>query len=573
MTLPVTPQAAFAATLVDEWLRAGVTDVVLAPGSRSTPLALAVDAAPLRLHVHLDERSAGFFALGLALRTGRPAPVVVTSGTAAVELHAAVVEAHHSRVPLIVCTADRPVELHDVEAPQTIEQRHLYGTVLRWQLDLGSVADLPASAWRSVASRSVAAATTGPLGPGPVQLNLGFRDPLVASPGDLVPPGRPDGAPWHAVHAASPPELPVLASFAGRRGVIVAGAGAPAGVASTAAALGWPVLAAPASGCRSAPGAVTAFDAILRHGPTAARLRPDIIVRAGGAPASKVLAAWAAGVPEQVVVDPYGVWGDPERTATAFVRAGAGGAPSEPAGPGWLAAWEQADAVAQGAITAALAECAEATEPGTARTVTRLLGSGDTLFVASSMPVRDVEWFGAPGMACRVLANRGANGIDGLVSTALGAAAGAGGGHVVALLGDLAFLHDGGGLLGAAARGIDCCVVVVDNDGGGIFSFLPQVELPGPQFERLWGTPHGVDLTALAAAHGIPAAVVTDAAGVAPAVSDARAAGGVRLVLVRTDRARNVEVHALLNAAVASALDEAHPSRAERQRPRAGPDD
>jgi 2-succinyl-5-enolpyruvyl-6-hydroxy-3-cyclohexene-1-carboxylate synthase len=188
-----------------------------------------------------------------------------------------------------------------------------------------------------------------------------------------------------------------------------------------------------------------------------------------------------------------------------------------------------------------------------ARVVSGLLCADDALFVASSMPVRDVEWYGDPAMACRVLANRGANGIDGLVSTALGAAAGSGG-PVVALLGDLAFLHDGGGLLGAARRGVDCCFVVVDNDGGGIFSFLPQAELPGQQFERLWGTPHGVDLTALAAVHGIPAVTATTVAEVARGVGDARREGGVRVVLVRTDRAANVSVHAALNAAVARAL-------------------
>jgi 2-succinyl-5-enolpyruvyl-6-hydroxy-3-cyclohexene-1-carboxylate synthase len=560
VTLPVTHQAAFAATLVDEWCRAGVTDVVLAPGSRSTPLALAVDAAPLRLHVHLDERSAGFFALGLALATGRPAPVVVTSGTAAVELHPAVVEAHHARVPLIVCTADRPVELHDVDAPQTIEQRHLYGTVLRWQLDLGSVSDLPRSAWRSVGARSVAAATTAPLGPGPVQLNLGFRDPLVASAGDLVPAGRPKGRPWHEVHVGAPPGLPVLPTFAGRRGVIVAGPGAPPDVAATAAALGWPVLAAPASGCRGATGSVAAFDAVLRHAGAAARLQPEIVVRAGGAPASKVLAAWVADAPEQVAFDPYGAWGDPDRTADAFVR-GSSLATTAPAPPEWLAAWVLAEAAAQGAITDVLAGYADATEPAVARTVTALLRAGDTLFVASSMPVRDVEWFGDPAMTCRVLANRGANGIDGVVSTALGVAASGGGrGRVVALLGDLAFLHDAGGLLHAAERGVDCCYVVVDNDGGGIFSFLPQSELPAAQFERLWGTPHGVDLTALTAAHGIPTVVASDADGAACAIRDAVEGGGVRAVIVRTDRARNVTVHAELNAAVAAALARTFPS-------------
>jgi len=565
VTLPVTLQAAFAATLVDEWARAGVTDVVVAPGSRSTPLALAVDAAPLRVHVYLDERSAAFFALGLALASGRPAPVIVTSGTAAAELHPAIVEAHHAHVPLVVCTADRPVELHDVGAPQTIEQRHLYGTVLRWQLDLGAVADLPPSAWRSVAARSIGAATGGVLGPGPVQLNLGFRDPLVASPGDLVPPGRADGRPWHVVDAGpslappslAPPSLavpslapPSLAPYAGRRGVVVAGAGAPADTAAAAAALGWPVLAAPASGCRGAPGAVAAFDAILRHPATASRLRPDVVVRVGGAPASKVLAAWAAGAPEQVVHDPYAIWADPDRSATVFLRGGlASLGACSPAPREWLTEWERAEEAAQTAITGYLGDGGDATEPGVARLLTTVLGSEGTLFVASSMPVRDVEWYGSPDMACRVLANRGANGIDGLVSTALGVAAGSGR-PVLALLGDLAFLQDSGGLVRAPERGADCCFVVVDNNGGGIFSFLPQAELPREQFERLWGTPHGTDLAALAAAHGVPVVTVTDMGE----LREALPGSGVRVVVVRTDRAANVRVHEELHAAVAAAL-------------------
>jgi len=552
VTLPVTSQAAFAATLVDEWVRAGVTDVVLAPGSRSTPLALAVDAAPLRLHVHLDERSAAFFALGLALATGRPAPVVVTSGTATAELHPAVIEAHHARVPLVVCTADRPAELHDVDAPQTIDQHDLYGRVLRWQLDLGAVADLPLQSWRAVAARSIAAAVGGRAGPGPVQLNLGFRDPLVASPGDLVPAGRSDGRPWHSIVGAGP-EFAVPTGVQDRRGVVVAGAGAPPGTAAVAAALGWPVLAAPASGCRGGAGAVAAFDAILRHGPTAERLRPDVVVRVGGLAASKVLAAWVAEAPELVVWDPHGGWGDPDRTATTFVAGGLADGCGKGAAPEWLAAWEGAEAAAQSAIGAFLAGRQELTEPGIARALTGLLAADAILFVASSMPVRDVEWYGDPAMACRVVANRGANGIDGLVSTALGAAAGAAG-PVVALLGDLGFLHDAGGLLGAARRGLDCCFVVVDNDGGGIFSFLPQAELDAGQFERLWGTPHGTDLAALAGVHAIPGVTVTAPADVVPAVEAALAAGGVRLVLARTDRAANVALHSELNAAVAAAL-------------------
>jgi 2-succinyl-5-enolpyruvyl-6-hydroxy-3-cyclohexene-1-carboxylate synthase len=351
----------------------------------------------------------------------------------------------------------------------------------------------------------------------------------------------------------------------GRRGVIVAGSGVddPAAVGAAAAALGWPVLATPTSGCRSLPGAVGAFDAILRHAPSAARLRPEVVLHLGGAPASKVLGAWLAEVPDHVVADPFGQWGDPDRVASLLVAASptsvcraVAGLVTTPVGPRWAKEWTSAEAAAQAAVAAVLAAHAEATEPGVARTVTSILGAGDTLFVASSMPVRDVEWHGDPAMTCRVAANRGANGIDGLVSTALGLAAGSPG-RTAALLGDLAFLHDSGGLLGAVHRGVDCCFVVVDNDGGGIFSFLPQSELPEQQFERFWGTPHGIDLTALAAVHGIPAVAVKEASGLAPAVRRALVEGGVQVVVVTTDRAANVAVHRELVDAVAAAIDRA----------------
>ncbi len=578
MTLPVTAQAAFAATLVDEWVRAGVTDAVVAPGSRSTPLALALadaaDAGRLRLHVHLDERSAGFFAVGLGVASGRPAPVVTTSGTAPAHLLPAVIEAHHARVPMVVCTADRPPELHHVGAPQTIEQDRLFEGLLRWQAHVGAVVDLPPGAWRSLGARSVAEAGSAPAGPGPVQLNLGFRDPLVGAPGALVPPGRSGGRPWHGRggHPAAtvPMTTEATSLLSGRAGIIVAGSGItdPSPVLGLGRALGWPVLAGPRSRCRGpasgSDGAVvvSAFDAILRHAATAARLRPDAVLRLGAPMASAALAGCLKETDgEQVVADPFGTWADPERRASlvvaadpeALCRSILANGPS-PAPDGWAAAWRAAETTAQQTVETVLATHPEVTEPGVARAVTGVLPAEAALVVASSMPVRDVEWYGDPAMTCTVMANRGANGIDGLVSTALGVAA-ARRGPTVALLGDLALLHDGGGLLGAARRGLDCTYVVVDNDGGGIFSFLPQADALAPsRFERLFGTPHGVDLAALAAVHAIPVSAVTEAAGLAPGLTSAVAAGGVRLILLRSNRAANVAVHDELVRAVADAL-------------------
>ncbi|HET7651969.1 MAG TPA: 2-succinyl-5-enolpyruvyl-6-hydroxy-3-cyclohexene-1-carboxylic-acid synthase [Acidimicrobiales bacterium] len=556
MTVDGTLQATFAATLVDEWVRCGVTDAVVAPGSRSTPLLLALSScAAIRLHVFLDERSAAFFALGVGMATGRPAVVVTTSGTAAVELHPAVVEASYARVPLLAVTADRPWELRDVGAPQTVDQSGLFGRAVRWFADPGVPDASSSSAWRSLAARAVAEAVRGR---GPVHLNLPFRDPLVAVPGPL-PPGRHDGAPWHGVahprsgtgSGAETAPLPVPEAA---RAVVVAGRGASelGDVVGWAAERGWPVLADPLSGCRvQAPNVIAAFDGLLRAGRFAAGVAPDVVVRVGAPPASKVLAQWLASLScPQLAVSPPGTWPDPERTATDVLPA-LPGVDVDAVDAGWLARWRAADDAAQRAIDEVLAARAGLTEPAVARTVVDALPDGARLVVSSSMPVRDVEWFSRPRDGITVHANRGANGIDGIVSTALGVAAGS---HdpTVALLGDLAFLHDSGGLLWARDRDVDCTFVVVDNDGGGIFSFLPQAAADAvapATFERLFGTPHGIDVAELARAHALD--VADD---VAAAVRDA-AGAGVRVVVVRTgDRRINVDVHAQLNDAITAAV-------------------
>jgi 2-succinyl-5-enolpyruvyl-6-hydroxy-3-cyclohexene-1-carboxylate synthase len=564
----VTLQATYCATLVDEWVRSGVTDAVLSPGSRSTPLALALaESEWIRVHVVLDERSAGFFAVGLGLSSGRPAVVLTTSGTAAAELHAAVVEAHQARVPMVVCTADRPPDLHGVSAPQTIVQRSLYGEAVRWFVEPGVVEGVPVTAWRSLAARAVAEATAGVGGPGPVHLNLAFRDPLVEEPAPVVE-GRPDARPWHrAMRTPGTPSRELAAELHGRRGVIVAGARCGrTSLHHLADALQWPVLADARSLARGGANSVAAFDSLLRaSGFASVASSVETVLRLGEPPASKVLSQWLASLvgAEQLVVDPYGRWPDPERRADRVIHADPTAFCAElmdavhPAPDGWLASWTSAESAAQAAIDDVLGRHEEATEPFVARSLTESLGEDVSLFVSSSMPIRDVEWFGHPSSATRVLANRGANGIDGIVSTALGVAAGGGGrGRVVALLGDLAFLHDSGGLLGATARGLASCVfVVVDNGGGGIFSFLPQATALAPErFEQLFGTPQSVDLVALAAVHGIEGHVVDRADEVLPAVEAARSAGGVRLVVVRTDRVANVTVHEELHSAVAGRI-------------------
>lgn len=536
-------QATFCATLVDEWVRCGLTDAVVCPGSRSTPLALAfADDDRVRVHVHHDERSGSFLALGLAAVTGRPVAVVVTSGTATVQLHAAAVEAHQAGVPLLLCTADRPPELRDVAAPQTVDQERLYGRSARWYVDPGVADGAAAGTWRSLASRAWAEATAA--WPGPVQLNLPFREPLVGARGALPPP-RGEGA-WHRrVRAAR--EAPLLdPSVAAAKGVVVAGRGVaePDAVVALADALGWPLLADPTSGCRGAS-AVAGFDALLRT-PFADRSRPEVVLRVGGMPASKVLAAWlAAGDAHELVVAPEGWWPDPSRRAALLLDEVPVAPPGHEPVLEWREAWAAADALAQSAIDGVLARH-PLSEPAVARHLTRTLPPGAALVVSSSMPVRDVEWFGVPRADLRVLANRGANGIDGVVSTAVGVAAA--GVRTTLLIGDVAFLHDVNGLLGLADRGVELTVVVLDNDGGGIFSFLPQrTQLPGGRFEQLFGTPHGLDLVAVARAQGVDAARVMS-------VDDLTWAPGTRVRVVPGDRDANVALHTELHAAVEAAV-------------------
>ncbi|MCU1354089.1 MAG: hypothetical protein JWM05_3298, partial [Acidimicrobiales bacterium] len=377
--------ATFCATLVDEWVRAGVTDVVVAPGSRSTPITMAVaNGGGLTVHVHHDERSAGFMALGLALSSGRPAVVVTTSGTAAVELHPAVVEAHQAAVPMIVVTADRPPELHSVGAPQTVEQVGLFGTSVRWACAPGVPDAAAAGSWRSIGARSVAEATDSVAGPGPVHLDLAFRDPLTGRAGPL-PPGRPDGRSWHTTGggrlALSRQGVARLTELLDAdRGVIVAGAGAgdPALVLELAGATGWPVLADPPSGCRRLDERVVgAFDALLRHDGFAARQQPEVVLRLGRAPASKVLGTWlAASGARQVVVTADGRWIDPDRTAAHVLHAdptavctALARTVTRPHNRAWLESWASAEAAAQAALDDVLGAHPEPTEPGIARTL------------------------------------------------------------------------------------------------------------------------------------------------------------------------------------------------------------
>ena len=523
----MTVQAEFCVTVVDEWVRGGLTHAVIAPGSRSTPLAVALAArSEVQTRVVLDERSAGFVALGVGLATGRAAVVLTTSGTAAAELLPAVVEAHHGRVPLIVATADRPWEAMDVRAQQTIDQLRLFDGVVRFAASPGVPDEASSGAWRSLAARALIDARHSPNGAGPVHLNVAFREPLLPE-GEAQPrPGRADGRPWHAFDA-SPSGLAPL-GLRGRRGLVVAGAGAPpVGILH---ALGWPVLADPRSGGR-VPHRLTiaAADALLRVPAFADAHRPDVVLHVGEPWASRVVNEWLASCDaEHVVVDSYGAWPDPQRVATRLVRGPVDPVAEDQPEDGWVDAWVNAESAAQTAIAHAL-------DPASASAIVQRTyddaEENDIMFVASSMPVRDLEWFGRARPGCRVLSNRGANGIDGLVSTAAGIAWAEPTRSVTALLGDLALLHDIGGLRAAAGLA-NLRYVVIDNDGGAIFDFLPQAsQLDHDTFGRLFTTPHGLELSMVAA--GVP---------------------GVRVDVQRVPRGSAVASHRQVHAAVAAAL-------------------
>ena len=553
------PQATFCATLVDEWIRLGVRFAMIAPGSRSTPLALAITArSELHVEVFHDERSAAFAALGIGLATRLPAIVLCTSGTAATHFHAAVVEAHQAGVPMLVVTADRPPELHGVGAPQTIDQHRLYGSAVRAFFEPGVATNDGVSLWRDLAADAWAASASA--NPGPVHLNLGFREPLVGEAGAL-PPARsasnlPSGDAWPDVDVES-----LAARLDGADGVIVAGEGIddPQAVASLAAVLGWPILADPRSGVGQHPGAVTTADALLRHAGFASSHPAGVVLQLGAPPASKVVGQWlAASGSCHVAVSPYGLVSDPQLLGATQVHAAIGQLCDRLLPLVTLAAstqrrdsWVAADSAAHAVLATLLDDAEVLDDPAAARAVMAAMPEAAALVVSSSMPVRDIEWFAAPRGDVHVYSNRGANGIDGVLATAIGVAT-ANQRATVLLIGDVALLHDSSSLAALAGRHIDLTIVVTDNDGGAIFSFLPQATaLSTERFEQLFGTPHHTDLVALAAAHGVSARTVDSLTELRAAVSATRR---ISMVRVATNRATNVAVHGRLHDAVAAAL-------------------
>jgi 2-succinyl-5-enolpyruvyl-6-hydroxy-3-cyclohexene-1-carboxylate synthase len=596
---------------VDELARCGMKDACTSPGSRSTPLVLSlVGNERLRCHSHIDERCAGFFAVGLAKASYRPAAVTCTSGTAVANLLPAVVEAHEARVPLIVLSADRPPELREVGAGQTIDQLGIFGGFAKWFFEMGTHEATPERIrWiRTLACRAYWTALEGR--PGVVHLNFPLREPLVCDEIPAPEHGRPEDAPYicRPPRASDPNDAARrLRDLIGasRRGILVAGRHereTPLGKAAAdfCATAGWPLLADPMSGARRGDAAIAHYDALLREPSFAREHTPEVVVRVGDLPVSKPLRAWLAGLQgaPQIAIDPEGAWQDPASSVrdslaaepadtlsalSSMLEASAkrtGATPSSPSpksandiDPDWLSSWRSADERAAAAILGVLA-ADELSEPAVAAELGVLLPQQATLFVASSMPVRDIETFW-PVRADppRVLCNRGANGIDGTVSSAFGAAA-AGQGPVVLLIGDVALAHDLGGLLAAKRLDVELTIVLLNNEGGGIFDFLPvsrasamRESEPSPEtsdgrvgdrrediYTRHIATPTGLDFAKAAALHGLTHETVANSASLRTALERALPSRRSAIVEVRTERGANLALHRRVWDAVAGAI-------------------
>ncbi len=561
----MTPSTVQARVVVDEWVRGGVRDVVACPGSRNAPLLLAVHAADadgrVRLHMRIDERSAGFLAVGLALRSGRPVPVVVTSGTAVANLHPAVLEASHAGVPLVVVSADRPLELVGTGANQTVDQAGLFGGAVRAGvvLPLAEERARAADGWRAAVCRVLdRAAGTGTADPGPVQLDVPLREPLVPEDTDDAglpawAAGRPDGGAWTRV-AVRTPRVGALDLSAAVPTVVVAGHGAAAPDGLPA---GVPVVAEPTSalwgrGLRAGP---RLLDAALAG--TAPELLPGRVVVLGRPTLHRAVSRLLADPRVEVVVVPSAASGGAARPGWTDVAGTAAAVGALPPPPAWGV--DEAYGARMAAADTRVADAVEAaaedgTGPALAAAVVAALPPGALLVVGSSSPVRDVALAARPRPDLTVVSARGVSGIDGAVSFATGAAL-AHGAPAYALLGDVTFLHDSGGLaVGVHEPRPELVVVVANDDGGSVFATLEQgAPRHAAAFERVFATPHGTDLAALCRAHHVehtaPAGAGELAAALAPTGRP-----GVRVVEVVVDRAdrrgladrqRAIALHAL----------------------------
>ncbi len=588
---PPDPLYVYLQAFVDELRRSGLRHVVICPGSRSTPLAMTFaafeTAGYIRLWMHVDERSASYFGLGLAKRLSEPVALVCTSGTAAANFYPAVVEAHLSRVPLLILTADRPHELRDNGAPQAIDQNRLYGAFAKWFVDVAppeATNDMLRYV-RTLACRAYAASLGVPAGP--VHLNFPFREPLIPKPAELPTDasrdpfawrGRPQGAPYVGTVPASagsarPDHVAHVANLlvSANSGIIIAGQGCSPALAESLPRLGerlrMPLLADPLSCLRGSPAALCAYDAFLRSEQFSDEATYDLVLRVGAAPTSKALAQFLQRRPHapQIIVDEAEQWREPSLLASEMVCADAGhfieslltvlSQDVTERDDRWLNLWRMAEATAREAIDATMHDFETPFEGHVFRVLAEALPDGATLVVGNSMPVRDCDTFFWPraDRDVRILGNRGANGIDGVVSTALGIAAARPDSPTVLVVGDLSFFHDLNGLLAAKLHDLNLTIALINNDGGGIFSFLPQAAYP-ESFERLFGTPTGLDFAPVVRMYGGDFASFAEWEPYLDVLTKSMTGIGLRVIELRTCRESNVTMHRALWQAVDDAV-------------------
>jgi 2-succinyl-5-enolpyruvyl-6-hydroxy-3-cyclohexene-1-carboxylate synthase len=588
------PMYVYVHAFVEELERAGIQHIVICPGSRSTPLAMAFAAhSSIRQWLHIDERSAAFFGLGLAKRLGQPVALLCTSGTAAANFLPAIVEARLTHIPLLVLTADRPHELRENGAPQSIDQNRLYGTHVKWFTDaaLPEATNAALRYIRTLANR--ATALTQAIPAGPVHLNLPFREPLLPEPlpdAPLPPSAQRDPIAWTGRSESAyvsvvdaqlglppTPQLQHLAEHISstERGLIIAGPSIdPATTVSLiklAQRTGYPVLADPLSQLRCGEHdhshILSSYDAFLRIEAILAQTKPALVLRFGAMPTSKPLLLYLkryANYP-QIVVDGNGTWEEPTQLASMMIHANPAALCNSllelllaRTSNTWLQRWQQTDQITRQALYTTLQDFPQLFEGRIFTELAEILPQKATLYVGNSMPVRDLDtFFWNNQRVIRILGNRGANGIDGVVSSALGASAASAitGNHepTVLVIGDLSFFHDLNGLLAAHLHRLNLVIVLVNNDGGGIFSFLPQANFP-EHFEQLFGTPTGLDFRPVVEMYGGTFHRCETWETFRHSIEQGMNAGGLHVVEVRTERASNVSMHRQLWKAVEEAL-------------------
>ncbi|GAC1379738.1 MAG: 2-succinyl-5-enolpyruvyl-6-hydroxy-3-cyclohexene-1-carboxylic-acid synthase [Ktedonobacteraceae bacterium] len=593
--LPVNPTYTYVSAFVDELQRAGVHHVIICPGSRSTPLAVAfADQLYIRSWMHIDERSAAFFALGMAKQLRQPVALLCTSGTAAANFLPAIVEAKLTHIPLLILTADRPHELRDCGAPQAIDQNRLYGTYTKWFVDvaLPEASNTALRYIRTLACRAAATASAIPVGP--VHLNFPFREPLTPEPiiDQVLPPlaqrdaqawqGKPGNAPYVQVSnallaAPSPTEITRLVDIVGKaqRGLIIVGPNDNTALLEPliqlARRLHYPIVADPLSQLRCGRYqqdlVISSYDAFLRVEQFVENMRPALILRFGAMPTSKPLLLYLKHYTHSphIVIDGQNNWHEPTQLASEMIHADPAAFCQHlltslevlPANEQWITTWQHIDQVTRQTLQSEIERFPVPFEGRVFTELATILPEHTTLFTGNSMPIRDLDtFFWSSECRIQLLGNRGANGIDGLVSSALGVSAVSSNAEpTILVLGDLSFFHDLNGLLAARLHQLNLTIVLVNNDGGGIFSFLPQA-MYTEHFEQLFATPTGLAFRLAVQMYGGRFQHVDTWPQFREEINRSIKVAGLHVIEVTTERESNVSMHRHLWQAVSRALAE-----------------